>query len=220
MYRRDDCGRLGAARTWVAAWFADGLLWRHDLATGHDDVVARPRIATAQWMQVDTDGTIYFPEDDQLWKWTTAQRVTLVAKLPQPIRDAVLLDDGRLFALTKDGAGYTIELASGTVASRLASGTRLNSVISSRQLAIALERRDTMLAIDASTGIRWPLAQTSTTVGAPDVSVDGQRAFAYIGDTRLEWRLDVPLTQDDTARWIETLTNARAPTGPTVLTWE
>lgn len=83
-----------------------------------------------------------------------------------------------------------------------------------------LDNSGSILATDPLTSVRWVLARSNNMpfVNAT-MSADGGRVFA-MGEDLLMWNLAPPRTPDETAVFLESLTNARAPAGAAALSWE
>ncbi len=66
---------------------------------------------------------------------------------------------------------------------------------------------------------RWPIAIGRTFAGV-QLAPDGSALLATTPDAVLAWPVDLPATAAATAKWLDSLTNARADSGPTApLSW-
>jgi hypothetical protein len=222
---------------WVAAAFADGTLWRKNLITGSEATTTRvPRLDPAHLtlrdgkLVVDADGTVVFVHDTAVHAWRADGTLEQLARLPKPIDDIAEAETRHVIAFAGDPAGPKV------YALDRAAPDRFTEAIASLDGAAAAMSPDTGLltvldhgtlrVVDPLARQQWTLAPAiNVAFAAPTISSDGRRVLAMTTRsptaTRslLVWSLDLPSTPDDTARWLETLTNAAEDNTPGTLVW-
>jgi len=220
----------GPGKAWIAAAFLDATLWRVDLETGQQ--ATTPVSSVPKQIAIRPDGTMVFPEINRLVLWAPNNELSTLAVFPKPI-DSVSLFGDRATVFTAGGLGYTIELATkqvskpfdlGVLAATQAPGTGL----------LVYANRGAIEVFDPVVNYRWTLASSpGLTYTLPRISNDGQRVIARRNVTDREkrdvekrqqnallaWQLVVPATPEDTARWLDQLTNAIVDDTGASLTW-
>jgi hypothetical protein len=210
---------------WVAAAFADGTLWRKNLATGAE-VVADANVTPSTFLQVTRGGTVLFAEGRMLRAWRPNGSIDPHAELPRPIIAIGRAGAGHIFAVLADFSTYLVDLA--------APNSAQESENLSGQLDARNKRVTAAMAADAGTFVapnnggleivdplarhRWILTaqppppnlydKRTTSYRAPMISVDGTRVIATLPNALVAWSIKVPASGDETVAWIETLTNA------------
>ncbi len=205
---------------WVAASFADGLVYRKGLAAGEGrlQISASPQLPLA----LAADGRVVLGAGKELRVWKLDGNTETVATLPKPIYDVQILESGVALALTEDGAGHVVDLASKRVTTQLAiaadaSAATEGGLLAGRTVTAGVE------VIDPLVGWRWPLATPQKGVQAPytyvEIARDGSRVLGVTPYAVVVWTLGLPKTADETTLWLDRASNATAdsPNGP--LTW-
>jgi WD40 repeat protein len=205
--------------SWVAARCADGTLWRHDLTTGAN---ASHRVATtpADSIVLATDGSVYFLDDKRVRLWDASDAIVDPIELHRPVHDINAVDDHLIFVMTDDSAGYTIDTRTHEIASRAPTGSRLTSLQVTPEMTTAVDQAGTVIGIDLVTGVKWTIGRGPEAIAFPQLTSDGNRVLGLSPRDVLVWSLEHPVAPAEVARWLDDLTNARAPAGPTALTWQ
>jgi hypothetical protein len=208
---------------WLAVVFEDGALWRFNLATRLQNVTQLA--APPRQILVQPDGTVVFSEGRMLRAWRPTGVLEPLVELPRPIEALGLAGPGRAVAFAANGTGYVIELDAPNRHSEAFEVYVNRATISPDTGMMVTGNRGVIEMIDPliSHPHRWTLA---TTVGmaytAPQISNDGRHVLARrrVVDPRrreiesmevhvlLAWRLVMPESADDTARWLDQMTNA------------
>jgi Protein kinase domain len=195
---------MTASRTTIAAAFADGTLWRHEVATGVDGQLAATPKPTGPIL-VLSDGIAY-AADHELRIWRGDHTLLVPAGFQHPI-DKLALADGSIVAVTTDGGAHVITttIPPGITSALAGPGA---SVSSETGLIVVLSREGTIEVVDPLVKQRWPLAVAGVVPFIyPQISPDGRHVFALTRRGLLVWTLDLP-GPDDTRKWLDTMTNA------------
>jgi hypothetical protein len=225
---------------WIAGAFADGSLWRKNLATGAEATVARaPKFDPAKPLPRDgrllvaADGTVVFLHDTEVHAWRPAGSVERVARLAKPLEDFGELEGSRIAVLATDRTVYVVDRgahdAAGPIPEAIPSSDATKLAMSPDTGLLALLDQGELRVADPLARQRWTLAPAiGVTFEAPHISADGRRVLAFtkpspLHNTRslLVWTLDLPTTTGDTERWLDAMTNATTDVvhAPGVLTW-
>jgi hypothetical protein len=195
---------LTTGKTTIAAAFADGTLWRHDVATGVDGQLDATPKPTGPIL-VLPDGIAY-AADRELRIWRGDRTMLVPAGFQHPI-DKLALADGSVVAVTTEGTVHVITMAipPGVTATPAGPGA---SVSSETGLIVVLSREGTIEVVDPLVKERWPLAIAGVVPFMyPQISPDGRHVFALTRRGLLVWTLDLP-GPDDTRKWLDAMTNA------------
>jgi len=200
---------------WVAAAFADGTLWRKNVATGVEAMVThvpKPDHLSAPdgKLIVGEDGTVLFLHDREVHTWRADGTLGRLAQTPNPLDDFGELGTSQILAIARDTAVYAIARdvpdqvtpllpsIDGTSAA-MSSDTGLLAVIAHGQLDI----------VDPLGHQQWTLGQArGVTFRVPAISTDGRHVLAQTGHSLVMWSLELPATLDDTVTWLDAMTNA------------
>jgi hypothetical protein len=219
---------LAASRNWIAAAFADSTLWRMQLAS--DAQATTPIASVPGQIAVADDGTLLFPDGRTLRAWRTTGTIETFAELPKPVATVAIIKSTAI-AVADDGLGFAIALDAPGALSRSTLSAPFDlyaarSASASQQAGLlAIANRGTIEVVDPLLEVahRWTLAGSlGVTYTQAQISNDGRHviARAFITDREkrelesrminslLVWRLAAPATADDTAQWLDQLTNA------------
>jgi hypothetical protein len=206
--------------TWIAAAFADGTLWRKNLATGGDATSAQPVKISSELLVLE-DGTVMFGEGRTLRAWRPDGSIDAHAELPEPAVTLGIAGTAPAIAITNQGATYLVELDK---RERIAEIDPINT----GKISMARETGTYVVAtadgfdvVDPVERHRWKLGSTqSIAYREPTISADGRHIIAHTtkrpddsdGDAVILWTLPDPPA--DTTAWLDALTNAYIdPTG-------
>jgi hypothetical protein len=211
---------LAVRGNWVAAAFADGVVWRKDLA-GTDAKLALPA-AEQRPLAVAGDGSVVIGVGSELRVWRATGKVETLARFPRDVSGVSLPAPGVAVAVTLDGSAQLVDLSSGTITNRVAVSERA-ALDGDGSLIAAPIASGGVEVVDALTGWKWPLVTQQKGVQRPfglvEVARDGARVLGVSDEALVVWTLGLPKTPDETASWLERTTNAvlDTPSGP--LSW-
>ncbi len=220
-----------AGAAWVAAAYADRVLWRMNLDTGTATTLVADPAPLRHALVVASDGTAVFGVGPELRAWGPAGTVQVLAHLGRPIDSVALLGEGHVLAIAHDGTALVAALdrlhPSDPVGVALPISNA--SVTATSGLVGALTSNGAIEVLDPSVGERWTIAQPRDTtlpnavqsprpfVRSVAIAPDGRRLLAITTGKLLVWPLALPATPATTVPWAEALTNAtiaRVPAGP------
>jgi hypothetical protein len=195
---------IAGTKSTVAAAFADGTLWRHDVATGIDgQLEATPKPSGP--IVVLADGGVAYAADRELRLWRGDRALLLPAGFQHPI-DKLALADGSVVAMTTEGTAHVIGLDIPPTIVSAPAGPGA-SVSSETGLIVVLSRDGTIEVVDPLVKQRWPLAMAGVVPFMyPQISPDARHVFALTRRGLLVWTLDLP-GPDDTRKWLDAMTN-------------
>jgi hypothetical protein len=226
---------------WVAAAFADGTLWRKNLATGATATATRvppidPRHLTARdgKLLVAADGGVMFLHDGEVHRWRADGELGLLARAPKPLEEFGEAGPDHILAIAADTTIYTIDRTPADLAppDRAAgpppgvAREALASIASSSAamapdtgMLVAIER-SALTILDPLVHQRWTLAAPNgVTFMTPTISADGRRVIARTPRSLLAWSIDLPDSAEATGRWLDAMTNAVDDRTPGGLGW-
>jgi hypothetical protein len=217
---------------WVAAAFADATLWRKNLVTGVEATIARvPAFDPAHPVDRDGklivggDGSVLFLHDNAVHAWRADRAadgpIEPLAVLPKPIDDfgeagtnqiLAIASDSTVYVLPRDprdGFSEALPSIDGTSAS-MSPDTGLLAVLDHGAVDI----------VDPLAHQQWTLAPPGgVAFSHPVISPDGRRVLAQTARGLVVWSIDMPATPEDTATWLDAMTNAVDDQSPRGLGW-
>jgi hypothetical protein len=216
---RGELTAIAETTDWLVAAYTDRL-WRRHEPSGREDwlPISYPIVRVG----IAADGRVFYPSGTSVRTWFPEGRVAEHARVPTPLA-AVFAQAHTGIALTEDGAGYAIDLdAPGKVTSVLPTGAKGVTIAHDVGLAVFQTSGDNGEIVDLVAGKRWPLMSRDKSLLLRDLtmSADGTIVMAVKEKTALVWRITLPQTAAETARWLDALTNASADLGTTTLTWQ
>jgi serine/threonine protein kinase/WD40 repeat protein len=209
--------------TWIAASFADGTLWRKNLASGAESTTALPAIPPA--LLVTPDGTVVFPDTRAIRVWRTSGSVDQLAAMPKPITAIAPVGADRAVAFSDDGTSYVVELdAQNRITESDVSVGSIKVVASPETGVVVLAQRGAIELFDPIANHRWTLAVSpGLTLNTALISNDGRHVLARrvatdrekrdearFPTTLLMWTLVNPTSAEETVKWLDAMTNAIA----------
>jgi hypothetical protein len=213
---------------WIAAAFADGTLWRKNLATGASSTVARaPRIDPGHptvrdsKLVVSADGAVVFLHDKSVHAWSASGQLSRLATAPKPLDDLGEAGTAALVAFASDSTMYSVGRQPPHVLAEALPAIDATSAAMSPDtgLLVALEH-GAIDVLDPLVHQRWTLAQpTGVTFDNLAISADGRRILANTPKGLVTWSIALPATAAATAAWLETMTNAVDDRSPGGLGW-
>jgi serine/threonine protein kinase len=237
-----------ARPAWAAALFGDRTLWRRNLATGAEATTADVR--TTGHLQVARDGTVLFADGRAIRAWRPGGAVEPQAELPRRIATIGLAGPDHLLAILDDDSTWLVDLrAPGRIEETEGVGTsaRVAGAPGPQQpqepayLSMAQDTGTLVVpnsggidVVDALAHRTWTLAvqppapslyvPSTARYANPRISTDGSRVLARLVGTRqvelVTWSIPVPKDGAETARWVDSLTNAAIAAGRSrKLTW-
>jgi len=217
---------------WIAAAYLDASLWRVELATGKQSTTPVDRVPSM--IALRPDGSVVFPEGNKLTLWGPTNELRTMVELPRPVTALGIAGPDRLVAYSEGGLGYVVSLdpAEPSQPFDLAGVPAATQSPDTGLLVFAY--RGAIEVFDPIANHRWTLASSpGLTFTTPLVSNDARRVLArrQVTDREkrdverreetalLAWELVVPATPDDTARWLDQLTNAQLDAQTARLLW-
>jgi hypothetical protein len=218
---------------WVAAVFADGSLWRRDVATGTTQTLRVGELPPMILLRAD--GVVVFPEGRALRSWRLAQDVVTLVELPKPITSlGIAGPDHALAFVDSSGTGYVVALDGSKTRSDPFELPNVRATQSPDTGILVFSNRGTIEIFDPIAVHRWTLASSpGLTFTSPLISNDGRHVLARRVVTDREkrdvegreltaliaWSFEMPIGPDATARWLDRLTNAVVDPKTSNLAW-
>ncbi len=204
----------------IAAHFADGTLWRKNLASGAAETSTSSRTPTSN-LRVVANGDAFVALGEELLRWPAGSKdLVHHAKLPLKIATLGTVGSDYLVAFSDGGAAYLVDIAKPDAITDLEEtlGRTSASMSAKTGLMVVLNRG----AIDVLDPLikpsRWHLAAGATYADI-QISNDGRRVLAKSGSTLLVWDLVLPTNAAETSAWLDKMTNAVAGSGAKSLGW-
>ncbi|MGH9888652.1 MAG: hypothetical protein ACREBE_24180, partial [bacterium] len=216
---------------WVAAAYVDGTLWRRNLLTGLTQSIARaPALDVAHLALRDgkliagADGTVLFLHDSDIHAWRPDGTLARIASAPKPLDEIGEAGPGHLVAFAGDTTVYTMALGSmapeGSLVEALAAIEGSSAAMATETGRLVVLEHGAIEVLDPMVQQRWTLAPPSD---APfqslAISADGRRVLAVTERGLLVWSLALPSGPDETAAFLEAMTNAVDDKSPGGLGW-
>jgi WD40 repeat protein len=214
---------------WIAAAFADGVLWRKHLQTNAVGELQLGALKGSFPLVIADDGTVVFSLIGELRAWRPDGEVDVIAKPITGVLGLALADKKQVIALT-ESAVHLVELGrSATPAPPVPVARPDTALIALLGKSAALARTGGLLAAPTVTGgvevvdplvdWRWPLVtpqKGQSPFSVVDIAPDGSRVLAWSSTQVFVWTLDLPDDAESTRAWLANQTNAIAdkPSGP------
>jgi len=204
--------------TWVTVAYADDTVIRYDSRTGTAETTTIPSPVELR-IAIAADGTVFAGAAKTVLRWQRDGMVLVHTTLPEAIEGLIPMAHHVLLR-TRDGGTFTITHDVPAQVKTLPAGTVWGFFAGEAELGITDSESGELAIVDVVSGTTWPAAMPAHgTAVAPQVSSSGRLAGSIIGPKLYIWDLDVPATAADTARWLDTLTNATAELGTSTLTF-
>jgi hypothetical protein len=213
---------------WIAAAFADGTLWRKNLATGLTQTAARvPRLDPPHpvgrdgKLLVAADGSVVFLHGSDVHTWRADGSLGRLARAPKPLEDLGEAGPDQILAIASDTTLYTIARGAPDQITEALASVEATAAAMSPDTGILIAVEHGALAIlDPQVHQRWTLAPpTAITFETPAISADGRRVVANTPKSLLAWSIELPETAEATVRWLDAMTNAVDDRSPGGLGW-
>ncbi len=212
----------GGGKGWIAAAFLDATLWRVDLETSKQ--ATTPVAHVPKMIAILPDGSLVFPDGPTLMAWRTDNELVKLVELPKPIATVGAAGPDRVVVGIEGGMAYVVGIDRPDHKTGPFDLAGVASVVQSPDTGImAFANRGAIEVFDPIANHRWTLASSpGLTFLSPLITNDAHRVLARRMATDREkrdvekreevavlaWQLVVPATPDDTARWLDQLTNA------------
>jgi hypothetical protein len=202
---------LATSGGWLAVAYRDGLVYRFELATGRQETL-QLALGGMVTLSVALDGTVLVGVGRGLMRWQRDGLLLLHAMLPMPITAQYSLSH-HASVTTSDSGSYSITLdAPAHIATLPANVT--GWLAYTTELGVYQNPDGTLRMADLADGSTWPLARPQIGIArAPALADDGRHVAAMIDAELYLWEPEIPLSREDTAHWLDTLTNATAELG-------
>ncbi|HET9987378.1 MAG TPA: hypothetical protein VFQ65_02640, partial [Kofleriaceae bacterium] len=224
---------LAVSQGWIAAAFADRVVWRIDLATHTSTQLAVDLPPARGALAIDANGNVVFGagNDVRVWRANGDQRV--LAHLGRAVFALAWIADGRVLAVGHDGGAVIADAGAkpGEV-TPVALPLTGPSFALDGSLVGSLATNGAIELFDPAVGERWTIAQPRDPeqpnavvavrpfVRSVTLAPDGRRIMAITSDRLLVWNLALPQTAEATGPWAAALTNAAVSRTPGVLDWK
>ncbi len=216
---------LAYVERWLTASWTDGTLWRRNEVTRREETLAVRPSHSERFLilLIEPDGTVFYPEDDQLKQWNPDGTTTVLAKLGGEIRGLVPTRSA-FIVTTADFATSIVDHTTGQLRPWLPAG-RVNAFSAShdRDIASYISATGTVAIGDLLAGEHWPIGKHELLPRARNIAMSGDgRHIAVqeeIMNSLMITELELPESADATAAWLDALTNAVVPPGSTTVTW-
>jgi WD40 repeat protein len=206
---------------WVVATFEDGLVWRKHLSDGATtkiqvDAQSPIRIAIAN------DGTALLGIGGEVRAWRPDGKLDVLLGNLKTVKHVSFVAQTTALAVTEDATAYQIDTRAKSEVAPPQQVGRAGSHADSGGLAAGLSALGGVEVFDPLARWSWPLVTPQK--GQPPfsfvhISPDSRRVLAMTSQSLLVWTLDLPQTAQETARWLDRLTNATAETPSEPLGW-
>ncbi len=200
---------------WVAAAFADGTLWRKNLATGVEGTA--PRIPKPEHVSapdgkliVGEDGTVLFLHDREVHAWRADGSLGQLTQTPKPLDDFGELGTSQILAIARDTSVYAIARdVPDQVTPLLPNIDGTSAAMSPDAGLLVVDDHGAIDVVDPLGHQQWTLGQNrGVTFRSPAISPDGRRVLAQTDHSLVMWSLELPATPEATVAWLDALTNA------------
>ena len=221
--RKDDLIGIAWSRSepaWVCAIYKDLTLWRTRLG-GESQSTHLPRKPNSS-LFIGPDGTVLFAVGAELMAWTTDDTIVQHAVLPKPIIEIGTTGTAKLVAFTEAGAAYLIDLEHQSAVTDIDRALgRTKAVMAAETGTMVLDERGELWIVEPLIDHKkWILANPpGIALTNPQISNDGRRILAQTAQNLLVWTLDQPLGPEETATWLDRMSNATTGTGSKSLGW-
>jgi hypothetical protein len=212
------------SRRWLVAAFADGTLWRIELATGAQSTWRLASLRSSSEVAVLDDGRVFFADSlgdkERLLVWRPDGTASIQALLPEPIVGLFEVDDRRLLTYTPDGDGYYVDasfpnLIEPTIA---ISDYSLSLALDADMLAFPRPGAG-LVVLDHPANASFRVARLLSSEETATLTRDGRYVVSYSRGSLATWRLELPSDAEATGAWIDGLTNAATGRGA-ALAWQ
>ncbi len=218
---------------WLAASFADGTLWRVNLASGLQ--ATTPAGGIPPMILVQRDGTVVFPEGRALKSWRPTGEIQPLVELGKPVIALGVAGTDHALVFVEGGSGYTVRLDVPNSRSEPFELPGVSAAIQSPDTGILVfANRGAIEVLDPLGSHRWTIAASpGLTYTSPLISGDGKTILArrVVTDREkrdvenreqtalLAWRFAMPASPDETDAWLRHLTNATVDPQTSNLAW-
>ncbi|HEY6039874.1 MAG TPA: WD40 repeat domain-containing serine/threonine-protein kinase [Kofleriaceae bacterium] len=223
---------LATAHRWIAAAFADRVVWRIDLATRTTSQLTADVAPIRGALAIRGDGTVVFGSGAEIRVWRPNGDQSVLGRLGRNVRSLAWIGEDRVLAIGHDGGAAIADVKPGGEVVPVALPLTGASLAADGSLVAALAPNGSIEVFDPAVGERWTIAQprdpeqpNAVVAARPFVrsvtlAPDGRRIMAITSDRLLVWTLALPATPEATAPWANALTNATVSRTPGLLDWK
>ena len=224
---------LAVSHGWIAAAFADRVVWRIDLATHAATQLQVELAPTRGALAIDAAGNVVFGAGNDVHVWRATGDKRVVAHLGRAVSAVAWIAEGRVLAVGHDGGAVIADAgAKPGEATPVALPITGPSFALDGSLVGSLATNGAIEVFDPAVGERWTIAQPRDPeqpnavvavrpfVRSVTLAPDGRRIMAITSDKLLVWTLALPPTAEATAPWANALTNAAVSRTPGALDWK
>ncbi|MBA3458565.1 MAG: serine/threonine protein kinase [Deltaproteobacteria bacterium] len=205
---------------YVAAIFKDNTLWRTRLG-GDAQTTKLPQKPNSS-LYIGPDGTVHYAVGGTLMAWRPDDTIEPHATLPKPIIELGTTGTSSLVAFSEGGVAYLVDLTKPNHVTDIDRDLGRSTVAMAADTGLIVkEERGALVVIDPLTEHkRWTLADSPGVVlTRAGVSSDGRRVLAHTATGVLVWTIPMPASAEDTAAYLDKMTNAITGTGSKSLDW-
>ena len=184
------------------------MLWRLRRGASHDDTLDLE--AAPVTVELAHGDDAIFAIGPTLLAWRTDGSVVTLATLDKPIEHLHVIepDATQAVVITDDGATRICALDKPIDAARAVTSATRASISDVGRIA-TITPEGVLAVVEPGAVDKWTLAlPRGRTFSFAQISRDGRRVLVQAPTGLLVWRLDLPETAADTARWLEAMTNA------------
>jgi hypothetical protein len=221
--KKDELIGLAWSRSepaYIAAIFKDNTLWRTRLG-GESQTTKLPQKPNSS-LHIAPDGTVMYAVGGTLMAWHPDDTITPHAVLPKPITELGTTGTSSIVAFSDAGIAYLVDLTKPNHVTDIDRDLGRSTVSMAADTGLIVkEERGALVVIDPLTEHkRWTLADSPGVVlTRAGVSSDGHRVLAHTATGVLVWTIPVPANPEDTAAWLDKMTNATTGSGSKSLGW-
>jgi WD40 repeat protein len=224
---------LAVAHGWVAATFADRVVWRIELATHTATQLQVDAPPARGVLAIDAEGNVVFGAGNDVRVWRANGDKRVIAHLGRAVSSLAWIGEDRVLAVGHDGGAMIADAGAKPVeATPVALPITGPSFAVDGSLVGSLAPNGAIEIFDPAVGERWTIAQPRDPeqpnavvavrpfVRSVALSPDGRRIMAITNDRLLVWTLALPQTAEATVPWAAALTNAAVSRTPGMLDWK
>jgi protein kinase-like protein/WD40 domain-containing protein len=223
---------LASAHGWIAASFADRVVWRIDLATRTATQITADVAPARGALAIRSDGDVVFGSGPEVRLWTAKGEQRVLARLGRNVTMLEWINDRRLLAVGHDGGAVIADAKPNGEATPVALPLTGASFALDGSLVGSLAPNGALEVFDPTAGERWTIAQPRDPeqpnavvaarpfVRSVAIAPDGHRILAITSGELLVWNLGLPANADEAVPWANALTNAAVARTPGVLDWK
>jgi WD40 repeat protein len=214
--RKAPVAALAMNGSWIAAAYADRVLWRTSLETKTDTKLQVEAAPAREALAIGGEGDVVFGVGNEIRIWHPDGSAATLATLGRAVATLAYCDPVHVLAVASDGAAAIVGTKRANDVEPLALPIASPTLTRDGALAASLAANGALEIVDPLVRDRWAIAQSRAPqqLVTVQISPDGKRVLATTSSGVLVWTLQLPTTAETTAPWLDQLTNALADHGP------